>query len=484
MLFDFDSLDAEEEHVKSSIPAWPARHTQNSSPPRPAYLHAAAAPEEGAARVLVIGAGPTGCLAAAHLRRLATAAGLQLHLSIFEQSRGPGGRMADFWPSDGPATYGQVVADLGAQVVSFDPSDAAVKEEVSQLVNRGLLELVPPGRLASTVERPNSHLSHYWALGGTSSLLMDYLKDSAPQDLRFNWEVKRLQSEQSAGGASWHVAGRKYDNPWPRTAMGGGGWSYGVQMAQNAAINNAEATTSFDAVIVAVNAREAASIGGMESILPSSMKKALVSGSFSYDARLVYCLYLDPQLRSRLTKCFGEASELSFEEDAHSPRDAAESPPYLYTEHPAHLVAWQDIKRDPYPANTHPTVITVHCKRSFSKALLLFTTKSGYVSRDPCPIGLGPVKVWLARWLGISEATLEESVLDVKTLCWSECQATPTKQNSTASHRDCMVIQSTPPLIFCGDYLVESTFAGCQRSARAGASKLLELLPRTRLKVA
>lgn len=309
---------------------------------------------------------------------------------------------------------------------------------------------------------------------------MDYLKESAPQCLRFNWEVKHLHLEQSTGGASWRVACRKYDNPWPRTAMGGGGWSYGVQMAQNSARNDVQASTSFDAVLVAVNAREAASLGGMESILPNSMKKALASGSFSYDSRIVYCLYLDPQLRSRLTECFGEASELSFEEDALSPRDVSDSPNYLYSEHPVHLVTWQDIKRDPYPANGHPTAITIHCKRSFSKALLLFTTKGGYVSRDPCPIGLGPVKFWLARWLGISEATLEESILDIKTLCWNECQAIPMEQ-AAASHRDCMVLQTRPPLILCGDYLAESTFAGCQRSARAGASKLIELLLEAKL---
>ena len=76
---------------------------------------AAAEPE---LRVLVVGAGLTGVLAAARLRARADAAGRPLRLTVWERATYPSGRFG------ATATHAAALADLGSQVLStVDPHD-------------------------------------------------------------------------------------------------------------------------------------------------------------------------------------------------------------------------------------------------------------------------------------------------------------------------------------------------------------------------
>jgi predicted NAD/FAD-dependent oxidoreductase len=154
-------------------------------------------------RVLIVGAGPSGCMLAAQLRRRFP----DVHLSVWECARGVSGRAASKRFEVGGEK--EVILDMGTQVLSAT-SAPDVLSEIEHLHSVRLIQKAQG--LGITEERgPNGgndpNVVHWWARDGISAVYRKYLEEGEVEELRFGTRVSSL----SRSGDQWLVSGMKGD---------------------------------------------------------------------------------------------------------------------------------------------------------------------------------------------------------------------------------------------------------------------------------
>lgn len=384
-------------------------------------------------RVLVVGAGLTGCLVANLLRRQGPPG---LEIEIWERATYPSGRF-------GAAFSGKTLrsgrsggqggwADLGAQVLSAVEVDsghpnagatghnvsasdvAACWREVQGMVEEGLLERVPEEMLAETEERMKYEglWAHFWCRRGLGYLLRRYISQ-ANAHLRL--------------GVRAEVAFERAEQVTVRGSARGCGGASSVQ-------------AQADVVILAVPAPDAVEVVQLPQHVASIMS------GIEYDSRTAVALFFDPVLQEPVARAFQGLAEVSL--DIHSKEEV-------------HLVSWQNVK-----------------DRSFAHGdiVRLVVHSANGISLD----GPGPALEALAGMLQLSAALLEHLLLDWKVVDWKTCQMVrPLESLQTdleLSEPALLLGDSNASLILAGDYWCQSSFLGCFCSASAAARQALASL--------
>ncbi|XP_042313743.1 renalase isoform X2 [Sceloporus undulatus] len=139
------------------------------------------------ARVLIVGAGLTGSLCAALLRRELPRPHLA-HLEVWEKARGAGGRMAT--SRRGGASNADSTADLGAQYVTRGPDSARRHPSFYEdLLAHGILKPLT-AVLEGMVVKEGAE--NFVTPQGTSSIVKHYLKESAGADIFYDRQVTHI----------------------------------------------------------------------------------------------------------------------------------------------------------------------------------------------------------------------------------------------------------------------------------------------------
>ncbi|XP_076981457.1 renalase isoform X2 [Tamandua tetradactyla] len=134
------------------------------------------------ARVLIVGAGLTGSLCAALLRR---AASRPLHLTVWDKAEDPGGRMPTISCTHNP----QCTADLGAQYITCAPYYAKKHRSFyDELLAHGILKPLTSPIEGMVVKEGDCN---FVAPQGVSSIIKHYLKESGA-DIYFRQCVTQI----------------------------------------------------------------------------------------------------------------------------------------------------------------------------------------------------------------------------------------------------------------------------------------------------
>ncbi|XP_042313746.1 renalase isoform X5 [Sceloporus undulatus] len=160
------------------------------------------------ARVLIVGAGLTGSLCAALLRRELPRPHLA-HLEVWEKARGAGGRMAT--SRRGGASNADSTADLGAQYVTRGPDSARRHPSFYEdLLAHGILKPLT-AVLEGMVVKEGAE--NFVTPQGTSSIVKHYLKESViNKSQRQQLESVSYSSRYALG--LFYEAGTQIDVPW------------------------------------------------------------------------------------------------------------------------------------------------------------------------------------------------------------------------------------------------------------------------------
>ncbi|XP_060097253.1 renalase isoform X4 [Heteronotia binoei] len=136
------------------------------------------------ARVLIVGAGLTGSLCAALLRKALPQRPLQI--VVWEKSRGAGGRMSTSRSAHDP----RCTADLGAQYITREPEYAKKHQSFyEELLSHGVLK-----PLTATIEGMaiKEGVENFVTPQGISSIVKHYLNESAGAKIFFEHHVIQI----------------------------------------------------------------------------------------------------------------------------------------------------------------------------------------------------------------------------------------------------------------------------------------------------
>lgn len=370
-------------------------------------------------RILLVGAGCTGALTAALLRRGALETSSAQKLVVWEWGRGPAGRMSSFWAEVGGE---RVLADVGAQVLSL--RDAAnLPEWIKPLV----VDASGSG-LATTDERQPGWC-HFHAPAGMSSIQRASLDDAQPDELHFNRRLLELMpgtSRRWRAGYSGQRGGRRpagYDE--------------------------------FDIVVFAGTAADAGNNEGIRNVLAAEQQEAL--RAVRYDHRICMALVLKENIAVPLEKlCDGNAEAV--------PDDDVIS-----------LIARQDVKGRNH-ASARACAVTLHGTLPFAKRNEQLAREH---KKPPTLTGSQQLLQSFASLLQIPVAQLRGLVLDSKVVHWRQCQVSRPFSGNAGSD-GCLVAAKDPCLILAGDYLagtgLAGSFEGCLMSAKAAAATVASML--------
>ncbi|XP_011918550.1 PREDICTED: renalase isoform X7 [Cercocebus atys] len=156
------------------------------------------------ARVLIVGAGVTGSLCAALLRRQTSR---PLYLAVWDKAEDSGGRMTTTSSPHNP----QCTADLGAQYITCTPHYAKKHQRFyDELLAHGILRpLTSP--IEGMVMKEGD--CNFVAPQGISSIIKHYLKESVISECqRQQLEAVSYSSRYALG--LFYEAGTKIDVPW------------------------------------------------------------------------------------------------------------------------------------------------------------------------------------------------------------------------------------------------------------------------------
>lgn len=376
-----------------------------------------------APRVLVAGAGCTGALVAAFLRRSATQT---LHLSVWEWARGPAGRMTSFWAHVGDDASEKCLADVGAQVISM---------QRSELLPPWLRSITIPAQdagLACTDERIENW-SHFFAPEGLPSLQRKSIDEAKPEELHYNRRVVELVLRSAGnGGKRWRAS---------YTGEQGGRRPVGYE--------------DFDVVVFAGTAADALNLKGIQAELSNPQLQFL--RGVRYDHRLCAAFIFRPELAPALERlCEGKA-ERSYGEDGLGPIS---------------LVARQEVKGR---SCASACSVVVHSTRKFAAKNLQAAKQQNC---SPSDLGKQHLLEALSKELDMSHS-LEKALLHSKIVHWRQCQVRGLP-NREPKQQSCCVVGATLQLILAGDYLSQSnlagSFEGCLESAASAAEAVCQML--------
>ncbi|XP_060097252.1 renalase isoform X3 [Heteronotia binoei] len=157
------------------------------------------------ARVLIVGAGLTGSLCAALLRKALPQRPLQI--VVWEKSRGAGGRMSTSRSAHDP----RCTADLGAQYITREPEYAKKHQSFyEELLSHGVLK-----PLTATIEGMaiKEGVENFVTPQGISSIVKHYLNESViNRSQRQQLESVSYSSRYALG--LFYEAGTQIDVPW------------------------------------------------------------------------------------------------------------------------------------------------------------------------------------------------------------------------------------------------------------------------------
>lgn len=138
------------------------------------------------ARVLVVGAGITGALTAALLRRECA----NIHISVWEKARGPGGRMT----SSRSPKYADSTVDLGLQYITVTP-ELLNKYSIiyNGLISSGILQ--PVQGFIEGERRSDPGTKNFACPKGFSTLVKYFLAQAEPIETRYGARVTNIKNE-------------------------------------------------------------------------------------------------------------------------------------------------------------------------------------------------------------------------------------------------------------------------------------------------
>jgi predicted NAD/FAD-dependent oxidoreductase len=325
--------------------------------PRPLGLGASASSHK---KVLIVGAGPTGCMLASQLKRRYP----DLRVSIWECARGVGGRMSSKRIDIGNGK--EVVVDMGAQCLSCTMQEE-IMSEIEYLQNLRLVTKC--SGMAVSEERGadgGMNMVHYWAKDGTSSIYRKYLEEADVEELLFNTRVSNLE---------------KTGHKWLVTAMRG---DVGDPHAPHHV--RSQMQHSFDAVVLALPAHDVMRIGGVAEVVQPDVQQSLQTAQS--DQRWSIAVVLAAWLKQPIENTFGGSAERVLDNNM------------------IHLIAYQNAKREqPYPA------LVIHTTRMFAE-------NRGHTKESVW----SAVKQQLTQIFNVDNADLEMGVMAIKMINWWECQ--------------------------------------------------------------
>ncbi|CAK8990387.1 Pentatricopeptide repeat-containing protein At2g31400 [Durusdinium trenchii] len=328
-------------------------------------------PTQRPPRVVVVGAGLTGCLTAALLRRSLP----QLELQVWERATYPSGRFGA-----GLAFEGHWL-DLGAQVLSLIEVDSghpnagadghnlqssdlcSAWEEVQKMVSQSFLHRVPDDMLAATEERMKytGLWAHFWCHQGFGALQRRYLAEARA-------ELRHGRVDAVADG------------------------TLVITKRPSGQVLREEA----DLVILAVPAPEVLRVTG-----PGRWPAvAAALERIRYDRRSAVGVALDHALLLPVADAFAGAAEMSLD-----------LPQYVEADDKVHLIAWQNVKRmechgvsSTSIPHGDPILLVVHSTTSEPNFHLSDALKA------------------VSQVLGVPSSLVEGLVLKSKMVDWTSCQ--------------------------------------------------------------
>lgn len=371
-------------------------------------------------RILVLGAGITGCYAVRTLRRLL---GHQVDIEVWEQARGTGGRLSTTW-----GQAGNTKADMGAQYLSLDITCPEAKGLYDDLIGAGVLREADAECVVATPERPQGpHWRHCYAVAGTSSVLKHLLAESGAT-LRTEHCVNSI----TPGSHGWHV-GSKHGAGDVRL-RGGSGRGAGVR-------------DEFDAVLLCngpgrLGGADALDniTGGWHEVLESKSWAALKS--VRYGRRYVIAFFLHSDCYEKCDQFFGSRTEVLIDDDL------------------IHLVAYQSRKVGA-AGDGEPIAVVCHTIPEVAQP-----------PKDKC---VRAVQQWLMRKLGVQKPA-EKIVLGFKIQTWGKCQVEKSAASILKGALCLSSVEGSSPLAVCGDYFSGPTVTDALRSASAGATEVVKAL--------
>ncbi|KAK3248751.1 hypothetical protein CYMTET_41792 [Cymbomonas tetramitiformis] len=435
----------------AAVALWLGGRDEEAPAQRPAEVDR----EEKAHRVLVVGAGLTGTLTAAQLRKEWPSSLPPLHLTVWERATYPAGRFG------AAAVHGGALADMGAQVLSIvdvddDHRDAGngghgiplraidfAKGEVSRLKACGLLVEVDDAHLGATEERMlwSGIWKHHYAQGGLVSVLRAYLAEAKPDATCFGRRVLRVARCPATGDAG---------SAWQATA------SAKVQGASTSSTAQGEVTEAFDSVVMCIPAPDALCIDGVSDALPATSVNIL--SAVGYDSRASAVVFFHADLQPSLRALFGDSSEIALDLDLEGSGGRWPSERRKKGEESElHLLIWQGQKRAP---NSSCAVVahSVPCGDRTS-------------AEEQAHLMVPAMYEALSALLGLPVEELRSRTLASKTIAWAVSQMIRPMEAVVDPVPDIACLESDEDaakggkLVVAGDFMTQSSFLGCVGSA-------------------
>ena len=425
------------------------------------------APQQKPYRVLIVGAGLTGSLTAALIRRR-WSSDRPLEIHVWERASYPAGRFGAV------ATHEGAIADLGAQVLStVDPNDERAVgghgvttnvlrlayNDVQRMLDHGLLVEAPADMLCETEERLNWEglWRHFWAPQGTSSILRAFLATSGARVV-FGLRCDSVKQHRSDDGVTKLVA------------KGSGAAAAGRWALENSNNDAKDQAGTYEAIVVCVPARNALDITGIAECLDRESLSVLQR--VRYDARTAHAIFFDSRMGAKLRELFGNAVVRNGE-DGDDIGAAEINVDGEWLEHRApglHYLAWQGGKRD-----AAACVVVAHCSARPPSA-------TGEAAAAGSTDSLDRLYEALAMQIDDLDAEdLRSMTTHTKTVDWTIAQSIMPMEAVVADPpsppwcciRGVAGKSTGATLVIAGDFMTHSSYVGCYATADSAADAVV-----------
>lgn len=368
---------------------------------------------EQATKILVVGAGLTGAVAAYRLRR---ALGPTVEIECWEYLNDAGGRLS--------TTKDQgIVADVASSVISLDMRNAEVQELHAELSAAGLLHDVGHGILSDTPERPKgAEWQHFFVPEGTTSVV-NFLIRISKVKVRTNccvdWcsaDWARFQWYVEAGGGKG--GGSRHNGTFDAVVLCNGPTHPGCERMDNI-------------------------WGEWQDVIDSQFWNALRNVTWS--SCYVVTLSLTSACVEFCDRFFGDAIQRAVNDDL------------------VHYITYESRKRNKLLGTSSSGVILV----CHTTAEAMWSYKRAHCVHA---VQERVLKDYLKLPLHLSKQAVHRS----HSRCWGKCQVTRSISELVGKETTHCVSSAVeaPPLALCGDYFIGPTCTDAVISATAAADAI------------